>query len=595
MGKNGLFLTILILVIFSSGCEKRSTVAVFSAEEQSAVATAKMVDHVSHPEVLVVTDHFDVDGATDSQKNYSRQIRSSEAEEAAAVSAFSSLEGFALKVSASEGGRARFLEGKEISKELPQNGYQLIAVADEGYYFDHWEVIKGKTISPLTMETLSVEAVEGVVAKASFVLADSLIYVSRERLGVSERRNGSRKEPFLSLDEAVDEALGRLEKKKVSSVEIRIAMGDYLLKDNGALELVPGIALVGGFNPKTWGKSSLSVIADKKAPPSLSQKNQTIIRIGKNFASEAMIFINAQPKEGFKWKKGEVSLSELVLDGSLCPVVLISATGVTPKISNCILKGYGESLVSCFDSGAEIYENQLLAYGKESIAVDINLVAHPGASILQNVIWMGSESHQIVKGLGIRVYSSDSNEVNRIRIAHNQIRSGATESFTGIQVDNGLLVCEGNRIETLSKTQQESFGMNLKGEAVVNSNLIMLESKGGYGLALTGNGYPARILNNTIVTKSPDSTVPMTACGNIDGKKLLISHNIFVNPQEEQAAALGVRVLGSENRIFNNYIISNNEEEKRLVVGFNGNQDQITDNHVKAAIYESGVEIDLEF
>ena len=488
---------------------------------------------------------------------------------------------FRFEIFATSGGVARFLEGQELSKNLGQDCYEAIAAADEGYYFDHWEVIQGRPLTPVTLSRIMVQGFSGTVLKAHFIKESELIYVSKQGQAMASAALGSRALPFASLEAAVSEAKNRIESNDTQRVELRVAVGDYLLQDHSALELISGISIIGGFNQDTWEL----LVANKAA--------QTIIRITRAFSPSAMIFINSGQKDNLR--AGRVTLAGLVIDGSSAPVVLVSANGVTPRITQCVLKGYGEALVSCFDSGAEIDTNQFVSFSDSGIVLDVAPIAKQNVVIAQNSILMGSKQRALAQGIGIRINSPKNSDMVKVRVANNQIKASISKSFTGIKIDNSFMVCEGNRIETVNGLSEFSKGMELQGEAVVNGNTILLDSREGYGVSLQGNGHSGRILNNTIITKSMDINRSMTACGEIVGVNLLVSNNIFVNPEAETAAALGSGVLHVGNRVYNNCIISNNAEEKRLIVGVNGNVDQLFDDSIKYAINKGGVELSPQF
>lgn len=490
---------------------------------------------------------------------------------------------FRLEVFASQGGTARFLEGEELSKNLGTDCYEAIATANEGYYFDHWELIQGRPITPVTMAKIMVQGFSGTALKAHFIKASELIYVSRQIINHDQESQGSRVYPYHSIDLAVSEAKKRILSNETNRVELRVAVGDYLLKDHAALELIPGISIIGGFNQESW-----ELLVGNKAA-------KTTIRVSRGFSPSAMIFINSGEQDSMSYRHGRVTLAGLVIDGSLAPVVLVSANGVTPRITQCVLKGYGEALVSCFDSGAEIDTNQFLSFSNSGVVLDISPLAKQNVNIAQNSILIGSQQRPLAQGIGIRVTSPENSQLVKVRVANNQIKASVSKSFTGIKIDNSFMLCEGNRIETINKSSELSKGMELQGEAVINGNTILLESNEGYGVSLMGNGYSGRILNNTIMTSSADVSRPMTACGEIVGANLLVSHNLFVNPEGESAAALGTGVLHVGNRIYNNCIISNNAEEKRLVVGVNGNVDKLYDDSIKYAINKGAIEIAPQF
>lgn len=504
--------------------------------------------------------------------------------------------GFRVEIEAGEGGRAFFEEspGAEGTEFLAR------AEAAEGWFFDRWVIASGAAAASLTASRLPVSAgLDGIDLKALFLPESGTLFVS----SASEiAGTGSRERPFLSLVKASREAVRRISTGKSSTVEIRLAAGVYLLEGREALELVSGISIVGGYDPSDWLRSADSLGVGTASREDFafdfSERSDfqglSVVKAGRRFGAEAMIFISAEADGDFTWKQGAVRFDSLVIDGSLRPVTLISSTGVTPSLSRCLLKGYGEHLISGFDCGLELKESRLASLGDESVAVEISPAAVPGILIENSLFQIGSKAGSVEDGSAIRIYSPENLSMNRVRIVGNGIRSSVTGQFSGIEIENGMMICEYNRIES-GRTSGVSRGIELKGEAVVNRNRIILDSEKGFGLSLKGSDSPSRILNNTIVTRSISSSGRMTACGDLEGSDLLISHNIFVNPQNESAAAIGIDPDRGGSRISHNSVISNNPDEKRWIIGQNGNTDQLPDRMTGATVSGSGVEVKPDF
>ncbi len=480
---------------------------------------------------------------------------------------------FQIEINASEGGRAFFKE----ERVLTGNPFIAIAQANEGYYFDHWEIQSGTTQDPVTLEQISIkEAENGISVKAIFNKALNTLFVNNRATSVG---NGTHDTPYKSLSSATREAVSRIKKVNALKIEIRVASGNYQLARQEMLELVSGISIIGGFNPNSWEQEG------KGAPP-------TLIRAASSFIAESLISISSIEGDHFsKNNTGEVSLSSLVIDGASNRARLISAENIHLKLAEIRLEGYGDSLVTAFNAGLTLVDSTLLSLGRRTTVINVGPASDPGVYIANNEILLGKETRKAQQAVGIQIYSPESLSYNSIQVIGNQILAHVNESFTGIKIDNGSMICNNNRIESFNPATSSSFGMELQGEAVVNKNWISIGSENGYGLSLRSNKSSGRILNNTIITRSISDNGKLTACGPISGDDLMISYNIFVNPAQSSEAVLGVNLLTEGHTVSNNRLISNNVEEKQFLIGLNGNMDVLPDE--LKSIAETAQEVEI--
>lgn len=499
---------------------------------------------------------------------------------------------YQISIQATEGGKASFRD------EQPAPGLPYVAVArpNEGYFFDHWELLSGKTDDELTAPVLSVfEADTGVRVKAVFKRDLGTLFVSAHANAASSPK-GTRDAPYRRLSEAVSEARLRIESGKTATVQIRLASGVYPLYRQEMLELVPGISLTGGYDSQLWNKTDDLLPED---PALLS-----VIQLTPSFVAESMFSVT--PVGGMAAISGRVekpgsrpvsanavTLSALVLDGFSMPAVLLSAHGVSVSVQGCRLEGYGKALLSAFDCGFSLTDSELHAYGSRSTALSVEPVSKPGVYVANNQIRLGKAHRPLLQGVGIQIYSPESLAYNRVQLLNNDISAYVTENFTGIKVDNGSMICNNNRIESFNEMSGSGFGMDLKGAAMVNKNWISIGSNDGWGLSLKSDGASGRILNNTILTHSVNQNGKLTACGPIEGKDLMIAYNVFVNPAQSDAAALGVAILTEGHTVANNRLISNNADEKQFLIGLNGNVDSLPEN--LRTVSETAQEVPLQY
>ena len=487
---------------------------------------------------------------------------------------------YEINIDSSAGGNAYF----ENNKTLSSRDYFAKAVAKEGYFFDQWKISRGSISKSIYSKNIKIRAdSNGVSVKALFLPLNQTIFVSSD---FKSRGLGTKKEPYKSIYNAVNDGVKRINESISKKVEIRVANGTYYLSNYNLLELTPGLSIRGSYNPISWRNEDFN-------PKTYDSKsNATIIRILPSYNSDSIIFVN-RGNQNFSAEKRKILIDSLVIDVDKKNKIIVNATNVSLTLSNSVLYGNGRYLIGAFDCSVTVENTVLHSRGNNGYAIHVEPASFPGIKIIDNKIIIGSEKQQIENGNGIFIYSSKGLNEQRIFINRNHIVSYVYDLFEGISVENGSLVCDLNRIEN-GISAKSSIGMDIKGKAVVNRNTIILNSERGFGLSLKGSSVSSRVLNNTIVTESSNSRSKMTACGNIVGDDLLIKNNIFVNPSNEFSSALGNDLLNGNSRIYNNSVISNNRKEKNLIIGHNGNIDTLPDRITGATISQTGVEVKRE-
>jgi len=489
---------------------------------------------------------------------------------------------YSVMVTSSEGGSASFIEDSSLSL----SEYSAKAIPNEGFFFDRWEIFSGTSTDSLFSSSLKLKSDNrGINLRAYFLPLIGTLFVVPDS---TVSGNGSKRTPYGSLLLAINDANKRIESGRISRVTIRVALGSYYISGHNALELVSGLSIIGGYNPITWQRVQLDS-SEELLEGALSKIVST-----SSFSPDAMLFITSVDSlDALSSSVEPIIIDSLFFDGLKSSSSIISSSQSFLIVRNSILRGRGNSLITVFDSGLTVENSLLNSFGNGSIAINVELASSPGISITKNKIVVGSKYYGTKNGNGIYVYSSDSLNIQRVNITGNYIISNVISNFEGIIVKNGVLICEKNRVESGSGSKS-SIGLNIKGEAVVNRNTVILDSDKGFGLSFEGNSSSSRILNNTIVTKSSNAAGRMTACGIINGDDLLIRNNIFVNPSNESAAALGVDILNGTSKVYNNSVISNNREENSRIIGHNGNISTLPDRVTGASISENCVEVEPE-